>query len=139
MLVHWLLFSGVSHCDNRECDRKVIFRCSFIGYFSGFHIVTTGKAIEVIFRCLFIGYFFLGFHIVTTGKAIEKLYSDARSLVTFFLGFYIVTTGKAIEKFYSDARSLVTFSWISYCDNRESDRKVIIRCLFIGYFLESDS
>jgi hypothetical protein len=42
---------GFTYCDDseREIDRNIIFRCSFIGYFYlGFHIVTTGKA----FLCL---------------------------------------------------------------------------------------
>jgi hypothetical protein len=36
---------GFTYCNGREreSDRNVIFRCSFIGsFFSGFHIVTTG-------------------------------------------------------------------------------------------------
>jgi hypothetical protein len=41
---------GFTYCDwrERESDRNVIFRCSFIGYFSPvFHIVTTGN----VFLC----------------------------------------------------------------------------------------
>jgi hypothetical protein len=42
---------GFTYCDGREreCDRNIIFRCSFIDYFFlGFHTVTTGN----VFLCL---------------------------------------------------------------------------------------
>jgi hypothetical protein len=51
MPIDWLILLGFTYYDGREkeSDRNIIFRCSFIGYFfPEFHIVATGN----VFLCL---------------------------------------------------------------------------------------